>query len=225
MESTALAHVAYVNRKPILIVRGLSDLAGVFHGDTGMAGRGVDMQDVEIVGCEVLAADATGHEDGPLFVVETMEDLRPKSVREDTWDEAVAPGDGHERASGGVDRDDGEHRVVPNRRRHEEAPVVQPGESPDLTRRAIRPRGVADVDARGLVRIQIQDMEHGQAVELAQKGDASAVRREGHTHHLGLAGELRHGQALDCAEDGCGECTQQGREQEEAAGYHGVRPG
>ncbi|MBL9202546.1 MAG: 5'-methylthioadenosine/S-adenosylhomocysteine nucleosidase [Opitutaceae bacterium] len=28
MESTALAHVAYVNRKPILIVRGLSDLAG-----------------------------------------------------------------------------------------------------------------------------------------------------------------------------------------------------
>lgn len=28
MESTALAHVAYVNRKPFLIVRGLSDLAG-----------------------------------------------------------------------------------------------------------------------------------------------------------------------------------------------------
>lgn len=28
MESTALAHVAYVNRKPILVVRGLSDLAG-----------------------------------------------------------------------------------------------------------------------------------------------------------------------------------------------------
>jgi adenosylhomocysteine nucleosidase len=28
MESTALAHVAYANRKPILIVRGLSDLAG-----------------------------------------------------------------------------------------------------------------------------------------------------------------------------------------------------
>ncbi|MDP3068800.1 MAG: 5'-methylthioadenosine/S-adenosylhomocysteine nucleosidase [Opitutaceae bacterium] len=32
MESTALAHVAYVNRKPILIVRGLSDLAGAQHG-------------------------------------------------------------------------------------------------------------------------------------------------------------------------------------------------
>jgi adenosylhomocysteine nucleosidase len=32
MESTALAHVAYVNRKPILIVRGLSDLAGGQHG-------------------------------------------------------------------------------------------------------------------------------------------------------------------------------------------------
>src|SRR5262249_48296964 len=28
MESTALAHVAYANRKPILIVRALSDLAG-----------------------------------------------------------------------------------------------------------------------------------------------------------------------------------------------------
>jgi adenosylhomocysteine nucleosidase len=28
MESTALAHVAYANRKPFLIVRGLSDLAG-----------------------------------------------------------------------------------------------------------------------------------------------------------------------------------------------------
>ncbi len=28
MESTALAHVAYVNEKPILIIRGLSDLAG-----------------------------------------------------------------------------------------------------------------------------------------------------------------------------------------------------
>jgi len=32
MESTALAHVAYVNRKPILIIRGLSDLAGGQHG-------------------------------------------------------------------------------------------------------------------------------------------------------------------------------------------------
>jgi adenosylhomocysteine nucleosidase len=32
MESTALAHVAYVNHKPILIVRGLSDLAGGQHG-------------------------------------------------------------------------------------------------------------------------------------------------------------------------------------------------
>lgn len=32
MESTALAQVAYVNRKPILIVRGLSDLAGAQHG-------------------------------------------------------------------------------------------------------------------------------------------------------------------------------------------------
>ena len=32
MESTALAHVAYANRKPILIVRGLSDLAGAQHG-------------------------------------------------------------------------------------------------------------------------------------------------------------------------------------------------
>jgi adenosylhomocysteine nucleosidase len=32
MESTALAHVAYANRKPILIVRGLSDLAGGQHG-------------------------------------------------------------------------------------------------------------------------------------------------------------------------------------------------
>ncbi len=32
MESTALAHVAFVNRKPILIVRGLSDLAGGQHG-------------------------------------------------------------------------------------------------------------------------------------------------------------------------------------------------
>jgi adenosylhomocysteine nucleosidase len=32
MESTALAHVAYVNRKPILIVRGLSDLAGAQQG-------------------------------------------------------------------------------------------------------------------------------------------------------------------------------------------------
>ena len=28
MESTALAHVAYANRKPVLIIRGLSDLAG-----------------------------------------------------------------------------------------------------------------------------------------------------------------------------------------------------
>ncbi|MBE2215668.1 MAG: 5'-methylthioadenosine/S-adenosylhomocysteine nucleosidase [Opitutaceae bacterium] len=32
MESTALAHVAYANHKPILIVRGLSDLAGGQHG-------------------------------------------------------------------------------------------------------------------------------------------------------------------------------------------------
>ncbi|MES2693492.1 MAG: 5'-methylthioadenosine/S-adenosylhomocysteine nucleosidase [Verrucomicrobiota bacterium] len=32
MESTALAHVAYANSKPILIVRGLSDLAGGQHG-------------------------------------------------------------------------------------------------------------------------------------------------------------------------------------------------
>lgn len=32
MESTALAHVAYANRKPILIIRGLSDLAGGQHG-------------------------------------------------------------------------------------------------------------------------------------------------------------------------------------------------
>jgi len=32
MESTALAHVAWANRKPILIVRGLSDLAGGQHG-------------------------------------------------------------------------------------------------------------------------------------------------------------------------------------------------
>jgi len=32
MESTALAQVAYVNRTPILIVRGLSDLAGGQHG-------------------------------------------------------------------------------------------------------------------------------------------------------------------------------------------------
>lgn len=32
MESTALAQVAYANRKPILIVRGLSDLAGGQHG-------------------------------------------------------------------------------------------------------------------------------------------------------------------------------------------------
>lgn len=32
MESTALAHVAYANSKPILIIRGLSDLAGGQHG-------------------------------------------------------------------------------------------------------------------------------------------------------------------------------------------------
>jgi adenosylhomocysteine nucleosidase len=32
MESTALAHVAWANEKPILIVRGLSDLAGAQHG-------------------------------------------------------------------------------------------------------------------------------------------------------------------------------------------------
>jgi len=32
MESTALAHVAWANRTPILIVRGLSDLAGGQHG-------------------------------------------------------------------------------------------------------------------------------------------------------------------------------------------------
>lgn len=32
MESTALAHVAYANNKPVLIVRGLSDLAGGQHG-------------------------------------------------------------------------------------------------------------------------------------------------------------------------------------------------
>lgn len=32
MESTALAHVAYVNETPILIIRGLSDLAGGQHG-------------------------------------------------------------------------------------------------------------------------------------------------------------------------------------------------
>ncbi|WP_221031155.1 5'-methylthioadenosine/S-adenosylhomocysteine nucleosidase [Actomonas aquatica] len=32
MESTALAHVAWANQKPILIVRGLSDLAGGQHG-------------------------------------------------------------------------------------------------------------------------------------------------------------------------------------------------
>ena len=32
MESTALAHVAYANHKPILIIRGLSDLAGGQHG-------------------------------------------------------------------------------------------------------------------------------------------------------------------------------------------------
>lgn len=32
MESTALAHVAYANTKPILIIRGLSDLAGGQHG-------------------------------------------------------------------------------------------------------------------------------------------------------------------------------------------------
>jgi adenosylhomocysteine nucleosidase len=33
MESTALAHVAWANRTPILIVRGLSDLAGGQHGE------------------------------------------------------------------------------------------------------------------------------------------------------------------------------------------------
>ena len=32
MESTALAQVAYANRKPALIIRGLSDLAGGQHG-------------------------------------------------------------------------------------------------------------------------------------------------------------------------------------------------
>ncbi len=32
MESTALAHVAWTNQKPILVVRGLSDLAGGQHG-------------------------------------------------------------------------------------------------------------------------------------------------------------------------------------------------
>ena len=32
MESTALAHVAHANRTPVLIVRGLSDLAGAQHG-------------------------------------------------------------------------------------------------------------------------------------------------------------------------------------------------
>jgi adenosylhomocysteine nucleosidase len=32
MESTALAHVAYSNGRPLLVVRGLSDLAGGQHG-------------------------------------------------------------------------------------------------------------------------------------------------------------------------------------------------
>jgi adenosylhomocysteine nucleosidase len=53
MESTALAHVAYANRKPILIVRGLSDLAGAQQGHNP-----IDTNEAQVseIGARVLRA-------------------------------------------------------------------------------------------------------------------------------------------------------------------------
>lgn len=53
MESTALAHVAYANRKPILIVRGLSDLAGAQQGANPIGQNEVRVADI---GAKVLRA-------------------------------------------------------------------------------------------------------------------------------------------------------------------------
>lgn len=46
MESTALAHVAYANRTPILIVRGLSDLAGGQHGKNPIDDNEADVSEI-----------------------------------------------------------------------------------------------------------------------------------------------------------------------------------
>lgn len=46
MESTALAHVAYANRKPILIVRGLSDLAGAQPGHNQINANEAQVADI-----------------------------------------------------------------------------------------------------------------------------------------------------------------------------------
>jgi adenosylhomocysteine nucleosidase len=53
MESTALAHVAYANNKPVLIVRGLSDLAGGQHGKNP-----IDQNELSVaeIAAEVLRA-------------------------------------------------------------------------------------------------------------------------------------------------------------------------
>lgn len=53
MESTALAHVAWANRKPILIIRGLSDLAGGQHGKNPIDENEAP---VSAIAAEVLAA-------------------------------------------------------------------------------------------------------------------------------------------------------------------------
>lgn len=53
MESTALAHVAYANRKPILIVRGLSDLAG---GQQGKNAIDANEAQVSEIAARVLRA-------------------------------------------------------------------------------------------------------------------------------------------------------------------------
>lgn len=46
MESTALAHVAYANKTPILIIRGLSDLAGGQHGKNPIDGNESPVSDI-----------------------------------------------------------------------------------------------------------------------------------------------------------------------------------
>lgn len=48
MESTALAHVAYVNAKPILIIRGLSDLAGGQHGPNPISSNEHSVSEISV---------------------------------------------------------------------------------------------------------------------------------------------------------------------------------
>jgi len=57
MESAALAHVAYANNKPVLIVRGLSDLAGGQHGKNQI---GENEMSVAQIAAHVLRAVVEG---------------------------------------------------------------------------------------------------------------------------------------------------------------------